>query len=311
MMDKKEYACATIIYSTALELINKVQSTIPVLESIITKVTEYNKDHKNYIWEDYDVSKFKNRTQLSYNEMPKNWSKCATAFALNNWSDYDKYPDLLGLCYNNICDYLVKAIAHNEFENFKNTYCHLLTVVLVYQDLSRRELSTIKEPYKQNVVIATLCSPILEFGYISGYAFLWSEISGNNGWKELIKSNFDKTIQTYGEQSHDLCIQIAAMLNAPTLLRPAIYSRSIIHTQWKQIIEESFCSSGYIKWKQQGFSETIDTSNQLLKKLINSKSDFELLSIEAYELFAIFILNTHLEKDKKFKSRTGWENEIE
>lgn len=243
--------------------------------------------------------------------MPKNWSKCATAFALNNWSDYDKYPDLLGLCYNNICDYLVKAIAHNEFENFKNTYCHLLTVVLVYQDLSRRELSTIKEPYKQNAVIATLCSPILEFGYISGYAFLWSEISGNNGWKELIKSNFDKTIQTYGEQSHDLCIQIAAMLNAPTLLRPAIYSRSIIHTQWKQIIEKSFCSSGYIKWKQQGFSETIDTSNQLLKKLINSKSDFELLSIEAYELFAIFILNTHLEKDKKFKSRTGWENEIE
>lgn len=311
MMDKKEYACATIIYSTALELINKVQSTIPVLENVITKVIAYNKDPKNYIWEDYDVSKLKNRTRLSYDEMPKNWSKCATAFALDNWSDYDKYPDLLGLCYNNICDYLVKAIANNEFENFKNTYYHLLTVVLVYQDLSRKELSKTKEPFKQNVVLATLCSPILEFGYISGYAFLWSEISGNNEWKELIKSNFERIIKNYGTKSHDLCVQLAAMFNIPNVLYPAIYNKSLIHTHWKQIIEDSFYNSGYIKWKQQGFSEIIDTSNLLLKKLIHSKPDVELFSIEAYEIFAVYVLNEYLEDGEKYTSKTGWENELE
>lgn len=310
LFDKKEYACATLVYSTVLELFNKVQSTLPILENRITKIKTYNKDTENYIWEDYNISNLKNRTTESHNEIPQKWSKCASVFALQNWDNYDSFPDLLGLCYNYTCNYLVQTLVNNDFDSFHNTYIQLWNMVSIYQEISRKELLEIKEPYKQNVVISTLCNPILEFGYISGYAILWSVISGNNNWKELVAANFAKIVQTSKDNSHYLCTQIKIMLNTPELLRPAIYQRSMIHSNWKRRIEKSFCDSEYIKWKTHGFSEIIDTSNPLLKKLIYRKSDFGLISIEAYELFAVFVLNDYLEDSEKYRSRTEWENEL-
>lgn len=311
MINSKEYGCATLVYSIALELYHKVQHVLPILDDCINKISEYNKEPENYIWESYSISTLKQRTKESFNEIPNKWSKCASLFALHNLAEYDYYPDFLGLCYNNICDYLIQTIADNEYNSFKNAFLHLWSVVSIYQEISRKELLKIKEPYKQDAVISSLCNPIIEYGLVSGYAILWGEISGNSNWKELVLSCFDNIVKATKENGQNLCEQIASMLNTPNILRPAIYQKSIIHTGWKQTIERAFIGSGCIKWKQQGFYEIIDSQNVLLQKIIGIKSEFDLFSIEAYEIFAILVLNNYLEDEKKYKSRSGWENELD
>ena len=311
MINKKEYGCATLIYSTSLELYHKAQHVLPVLDDCCIKIKEYNTEPQNHIWESYSVSKLKQKTNESFNDIPKKWSECASLFALHNLAEYDNYPDFLGLCYNSVCNYLIQTIADNDYVSFKNAYLHLWSLVSIYQEISRKELIRIKEPYKQDAVISALCNPVLEFGLISGYSILWGEISGDDSWKEIVVSYFDNIVKATGENSHNLCEQIASMLNTPNILRPAIYQKSIIHTGWKQSIERAFEDSGHIKWKQQGFYEIIDSSSELLQKVIGIKSEFELFSIEAYEIFAILVLNNYLEDEKKYKSRSGWENELD
>ena len=190
------------------------------------KIKEYNTEPQNHIWESYSVSKLKQKTNESFNDIPKKWSECASLFALHNLAEYDNYPDFLGLCYNSVCNYLIQTIADNDYVSFKNAYLHLWSLVSIYQEISRKELIRIKEPYKQDAVISALCNPVLEFGLISGYSILWGEISGDDSWKEIVVSYFDNIVKATGENSHNLCEQIASMLNTPNILRQ-LYIKSL------------------------------------------------------------------------------------
>lgn len=306
----KKFSAATFMYSKYVELYHKMDMIMPSLKNILEELKKYHKETKNYIWESFDFENLKNNLDNTYNDIPTKWSQCATIFTLDNWDKYDDYPDMLGACYNNICDYLIQSIKENNYTSFETVYPCLLGLVLLYQELSKKELLNIKEPFKQNMVLAVLSNPILEFGYISGYAYLWSEISGDNRWKEMVETSFQKTIEGYKGESTEFCKRVSAMLSVPTMLRPAIYNRSIIHTNWKKTIEDVFKSSGYIQWEWQNFHRVIKTDNTLLKELIGAHSEFNLLSSEAYEVFGVMILNNYLPNESKYKSRWGWENDL-
>lgn len=310
LFEKKEYACSALVFSKYLELHNKTVNVLTSLNEIIKKLKMYHKETKNYIWDQYDIVKLQNNLSANFNSIPVNWSKCASIFTLEHFNEHNNYPDFLGLCYNHTCNFLIRSIANNDYESFKNAYKCLWSMVSIYQEISRNELLRIKEPYKQDAIIAVLCNPVIEFGYISGYAFLWGELSNNNIWKSLITNSFSEIVKKFSDASVNLCIQIKNLLSIPNSLRPAIYNRSVIHTEWKMIIESAFINSGFIEWERQHFYETIKTNSKLLKQAIGIKSDYKLLSIESYEIFAIYILNEYLSEENKYKSKTGWENEV-
>lgn len=310
LFDAKRYASATLIYSKHIELYHKAMATLPVLKERISETKSYHLETKNYPWDQYDFDTLASQMNKVYNDIPAKWSKCATIFTVQNWDNYNDFPDMLGLCYNNICNYLIQTLATDDFESFKSAYECIWGLVVLYQELSKKELSQIKEPYKQDAVLMTLCNPILDFGYISGYAYLWGEISSNKEWQDLVVSSFDKMMDNQKEGKLDLCVQISTMLSIPSKLMPGIYNRSLIHTSWKQTMLSVFSNSKHLKWQRKGFEEVLDTDSQLLKKLFGTKSSFDYMMIEAYDVFAVLVLNKHLPDDKKFLSKWGWENEI-
>ena len=109
--------------------------------------------------------------------MSSEWCKCTSNFVLNHWDIYENYPDILGACATYLCDILIEAIVDNEIDTFASNYKNLLGILLLYQEYSKKELIGIKETFRQSAVVAVYSNPIIEYCMISGYAYLWGEIS--------------------------------------------------------------------------------------------------------------------------------------
>lgn len=308
---KQKYSAATFVYSKYIEWYHKIYNITPNLNTILKESKKYHKETTNYIWEDYNFDTLIDDIKSSYYETLSKWGDCASFFTLSEWDNYDDFPDMLGACYNNICNFLVQSLVSDDFSAFEKTYPSLWKTAILYQELIRKELIKIKEPYKQSAVIMTLSNPILDFGNISGYAYLWGEIIGDEKWKDLIADYFEQMIDNFKEDKEQKCIKISEFLTMPSKLGPLIYNRSMLWSSWKTMIERAFVSSGKIEWEHKGFHEVVKTDSQWLKNLIGTRSDLDLISSDAYEIFGVFVLNKYLSEDKKYKTRWGWENEKE
>lgn len=305
----KKHTTTAFVFSKYIEWYHKIYNVLPYLQHVLEKTKTYHKETTNYIWEEYDIKCLTDTINNSYNNVLAKWGECAAYFTLSNWDSYDDFPDMLGACYNNICNFLVQALIKNDFSAFEKTYPSLWKTAVLYQELIRKDLIKVKEPYKQSSVIVTLSNPILDFGNISGYAYLWGEIIDDKKWQNLIVDCFEKMMDNFKEEKEERCIRISDFLSMPLKLGPLLAHRSLLWTSWKTMIENAFIDSGEIKWEHKGFQEVIKTNSQWLKNLIGIRSDFELMSEDAYEIFGVFILNKYLPEDKKFKTRWGWENE--
>ncbi len=306
---KSKHTAAAFVYSKYIEWYHKIYNVLPYLKSILENSKAYHKETTNYIWEEYDIKSLTDNINNSYNNVLSKWGDCAAYFTLSNWDNYNDFPDMLGACYNNICNFLVQSLIKNDFSAFEKTYPSLWKTAVLYQELIRKDLIKVKEPYKQSSVIVTLSNPILDFGNISGYAYLWGEITGDNKWQNLIVDCFEKMMDNFKEEKQERCIRISDFLSMPSKLGPLLAHRSLLWTSWKTMIENAFIDSGEIKWEHKGFKEVIKTESQWLKKIIGARSDLELISEDAYEIFGVFILNKYLPEDKKYKTPWGWENE--
>lgn len=306
---KSKHTVAAFVYSKYIEWYHKIYNVLPCLNTVLEKSKAYHKENTNYIWEEYDINSLTVNIDNSYNDVLAKWGDCATYFALSNWDNYNDFPDMLGACYNNICNFLVQSLIKNDFSAFEKTYPSLWKTTVLYQELIRKDLIKVKEPYKQDSVIVTLSNPILDFGNISGYAYLWGEIIGDNKWQNLIIECFDKMLDSFKEEKEERCIRISDFLSIPSKLGSLRAHRSLLWTSWKTMIENAFMNSGEIKWEHKGFQKVIKTDSQWLKNLIGTHSDLDLMLEDAYEIFGVFILNKYLPEDKKFKTRWGWENE--
>ena len=308
--DSKKSSSATLVYAEYIEWYHKIFISLNYIENVLKETKKYHKEIPNFVWTEYDFKRLIEKLNNTYNNVLAKWSKCAMEFAISNWDNYDDFPDMLGSCYNNVCHFLIQALANDDYEIFEKTYPSLWGIVILYQELSRKELVKIKEPYKQHSVLAIICNPILDFGSISGYAYLWGEISGNDKWKNLIIDSFANIIEVYKEKKDDICTQISTCLSIPNSLGPAIYNRSIIHTDWGIILEKAFETSGCIEWERKGFCEVVKSDCKWLKKLIGTRSNFGLSLPDGYEIFGALVLNNYLDDDKKYTTRSGWEKDV-
>ena len=305
----KKHIAATLVYTKYIEWYHKIFDSLDRLGKILAESKEHHKEIPNFIWDEYDFNTFVESINEAYINALVEWSNCAMLFTIENWENYDEFPDMLGSCYNNVCNFLIQAISNNDYDAFKKTYPSLWGIVTLYQELSRKELSKIKEPFKRSAVLAVLCNPILDFGNISGYAYMWGEISGNESWKTFIEASFSQVVEKLGDKKDFFCEQISTCFSIPSSLGPAIYNRADIHMSWKMSVERAFLNSGYLEWERKGFYEVLKTDCLWLKKLIGTRSDYELLSSDGFEVFGVLVLNKHLSQDKQFRSRWGWEKD--
>lgn len=175
-------------------------------------------------------------------------------------------------------------------------------ILLLYQEYSRKELIGIKETFRQSAVVAVYSNPIIEYCMISGYAYLWGELSCDERWKELILEDA-KRILVKDNMARRFC----EILSSVRYRMPAIYNRDVLHTGWKQRIESALKNSGNIIWKRNKFYEVYDGKSKILKIVLNDKNSHNLLRCEAYEIYAIVILNQFVDEENRYHSRDGWE----
>lgn len=310
LLEKEKFAGAMIVYSKMSELKSKTQDLLPKLTSLLQRIEAFHIE-KTIVWSENPCNSFEDDLEAIIRQMPTKWSKCASAFTLNLWEEYNSFPDLLGECYNYVCEFLIEALENADYSMFSEGYKNLWGLVLLYQEVSRKELIKIKESYRQDAVLAVFSNPIIDYGYISGYAYIFGEIIGDNKWKNIVSQSFEQNVEKMAEDSVNTCERLASIMQIPDILRPGIHNRDIIHTNWKQRIERSINELDCLKWENRQFMQVLFTESRLLKAAIGFKDDYQLLHCEAYEIFAVEVLNKHLPVDKKFVSRGKWEKKLD
>lgn len=302
LLKQKKNAGAMVVFAKYSEVRSKVEITELIIEEKLNWLQEYYKE-KSIVWQDKPEINITKKFDKIYKEMSSEWCKCTSIFVIKHWEEYEKYPDILGACVTYLCELLVDAIVQNEYETFESNYKNLFGMLLLYQEYSRRELIQIKEKHRQGVVLAVYSNPIIEYSLISGYAYLWGEISGDSRWQELIIEDTKKNIT-----KDDMGKKISEILSMVRRRMPAIHNRDILHTNWSQRIEKMLKCSGKISWKRDRFYEVYDGGSKLLKAVISAKNDFDFLNCESYEIFAIAVLNQFLQEDERYHSQDRWED---
>lgn len=306
LLKEKKYAGSMIVFSKMNEVKSKAEIAVTWLENILSEVEKYHFETA-LIWKKREEQGILWKMETNYKQIPAKWCQCASFFTVQNWKSYDKYPDLLGACYNYLCEFLLESIMKNSYEDFAQNFDKLPGMAFLYQGISREELKEMKETYQQSAVMAVYSNPIIELGEIAGYAYIWGEISGDNRWKDLLHTVFEKRIGLEKE----LCEQIVNIYEFKKGRRAAIYNRDTIRTGWRQRMEQAFDENGNFQWKRKQFMEILDTENAFLRAIIGHKDYHRLLHCKAYEVFAVMILNNYLPEEKKYKSINQWEDELE
>ena len=301
LLNQNRDAGAMVVFAKYSEVKSKVNMLDVLIADRLDWLLGYHKE-QSIVWNDNpEIDVAKNFDSI-YKAMSSEWCKCTSNFVLNHWDIYEKYPDILGACATYLCDILIEAIVDNEIDTFASNYKNLLGILLLYQEYSRKELIGIKETFRQSAVVAVYSNPIIEYCMISGYAYLWGELSCDERWKELILEDA-KRILVKDNMARRFC----EILSSVRYRMPAIYNRDVLHTGWKQRIESALKNSGNIIWKRNKFYEVYDGKSKILKIVLNDKNSHNLLRCEAYEIYAIVILNQFVDEENRYHSRDGWE----
>lgn len=301
LLNQKRDAGAMVVFAKYSEVKSKVDMLDVLIADRLDWLLGYHKE-QSIVWNDKpEIDVAKNFDSI-YKAMSSEWCKCTSNFVLNHWDIYEKYPDILGACATYLCDILIEAIVDNEIDTFASNYKNLLEILLLYQEYSRKELIGIKETFRQSAVVAVYSNPIIEYCMISGYAYLWGEISCDERWKELILEDAKRILV-----KDDMAKRFCEILSSVRYRMPAIYNRDMLHTGWKQRIESALKNSGNIIWKKNRFYEVYDGKSKILKIVLNNKNYHNLLRCEAYEIYAIVILNQFVGEENRYHSRDGWE----
>lgn len=303
LLEQKKNAGAMVAFAKYSEVRSKVKLLEVVINEKLSWLLELHKE-KSIVWEDKPEINIAKKFDKIYKGMLSEWCKCTSIFTLEHWDTYEKYPDILGACATYLCEILVDAMMEDDFDTFSLNYKNLLGVLLLYQEYSRKELIQIKETYRQSGVLAVYSNPIIEYSMISGYAYLWGEISGDNRWKELVLTESQKNIS-----KDDISKKISEILSMVRNRMPAFQNRYMLHTQWCQKIENMFSNNENLHWKMERFCEVYDGESKLLRAVLNVRNSHDFLNCEAFEIYAVIVINQFLEEGSKYRSRDGWEDE--
>ena len=301
LLNQNRDAGAMVVFAKYSEVKSKVNMLDVLIADKLDWLLGYHKE-QSIVWNDKpEIDVAKNFDSI-YKAMSSEWCKCTSNFVLNHWDIYEEYPDILGACATYLCDILIDAIVDNEIDTFASNYKNLLGILLLYQEYSRKELIGIKETFRQSAVMAVYSNPIIEYCMISGYAYLWGEISCDECWKELILEDAKRILV-----KDDMAKKFCEILSSVRYRMPAIHNRDVLHTGWKQRIESALKNSGNIIWKRNRFYEVYDGESKILKIILSEKNFHNFFRYEAYEIYAIVILNQFVDEENRYHSRDGWE----
>ena len=309
LYDSKAYLEAMLVFSRMAELKSKSTISFEILGSLIPFLKSKHFE-KTYIWPDNNYELLVSETEATSRKLPFYWSKCAGGFAIEHWKENDNCPDIVGQCYNYMCEYLMQALIALDFDAFESAYPDFLGVMLLYQEFTRQDVLKVKEPHQQNAVVNLIAKPMVEYSTLSGYAYLWGELIDQK-WKTLVISTLDAEFGRM-EDAEKFYTQWVVLCNFEENKPPAIYDRDMIQTEWNMRIEKAIRDNDLLEYGDSGpfGSIGIKTDNQFLKAFLGAMPDM-IFHHDVYEVYLILCVNKYLPNEKQYESWAGWEKNNE
>lgn len=305
LFEQNDNAGAVIAIAKYNEILSKLYYAENSLKKRLEGLLIFYND-KNTVWQEMPQMDIYNKFKSTYNKIFPKWCRSTIHFVKENWNSYNEYPDVLGACYMYLCELLIETIETEEFEVFKENYENLFDIMLLYYEYCKQELYPITNSSQNIQTISLRTNPIVEFGMISGYAYLWGELSNDSRWKDLVLSCTNNKI-VKGNYIGNMC----QILQTVSDSFPFIRSHDILHNQWIRRMNIMFEEKGKISWKESHFRYEYDGDSILLKLVLNNKENSDFLKYKAYEIYAVAVLNRFLSVDKKYHARDRWEKEYE
>lgn len=308
-LEKKQTFEAAAIFAQFLEFISKSQITIATIDQ------NFKLLHEHYIeptilWENNKLDLAKQKIESAQKQLPQLLVKCSGAFALAHWSKREDYPDLLGFCYNHICEALISSIERNDFETFEGSYVGFLSVMLLYQEYVRTDVIKIKEPHRQQAVFHVATAPIIEYAMISGFAILWGEFSNSPRWRALVDSELQRFIK---EDSGHISIlkRLTELASARKHHMFGIGNRDVLQTSWQQRIERLIRNSDLCKYEYKHFGQKVlKTDSKLLKAFCGSSFSDLGFTADVEDVYFICCINQYLPEESKYTGDFNWEERL-
>ncbi|CEK29992.1 type II restriction enzyme methylase subunits [[Clostridium] sordellii] len=304
-LERNKYEYAMVYLSRESEIFNKISISFELLEQL-EKITIKYKNQKSDIWSENNILINKELIVRKHKNMPEKWVKCSFGFIKGNNYKSKAYPDILGFCYNNLCEYLINSLVENNFKCFKIGYENFLALCITYRNFIRDDLSTRNE-VNQLYKLSTITNPIIEFFEISGYAILLGEFTNQKCWGEYLKTQLENISDKLSIDN--LSDIFEKWINDINIKRNSIflYNHTILWS-WKQRFNESVIRNKFVKYESINcFEKIIDTDSDILNKVYSVDTDRLDLNIDPYEIYIIKYLNRYLTEDKRFKGKWNWD----
>lgn len=309
LLENKLYSEACIVLISFYEYESKLLRFMDVVKQCEKQFTEYHID-KALKWEEFRIKELKETETNWKKEIPSLLTNASSQFVLKHWESIEEYPDFLGGCYNHICEDAVDAIASDNINQFKVDFANLTKLILLYQEYIRADFIRNKDSYKVEYAYYIFTSPIAEWAQIGGLAILWGEFHQDDMWKNHIltccKSLFTKADGT----STDLPEKLIHYMQGREQFKNRFGGRSILETDWQLKVVRTINESRIVKSENTMFENRLKTTSKLLKVFcprFTERLDFDK---DAAEVFWVVCVNPFVSDDKKYHTRSLWEDKF-
>lgn len=307
--EKKLTYCAAVFFAHCFEVISFCEQ---IIESINVKLPVLEQKHieKSYVWEEVTSKRIKDTLNTLIKDIPALLIKNCGTFAIRNWNDREKKPDFLGMCYNHLCEHLIRAIETNDYVKFEALYRDFFSLTLLYQEYVRTNVVKKKEQHFQAAVVYAATDPYVEYGIISGLATLWGEFIADKRWRELVHTKLAQFLQTDPESKKQTLTHIAQVVQGRRAFMVGINNRSVMQTDWEMRVERAIVGNKSFQFEYREFGQKfLKTESKLLYAFAGSMFNDILDFHNTEDVFFIVFVNQYLDKGEKYKSQTGWEED--
>lgn len=310
LVEKRKYFPAAVSFSHMYELNSKIEYSISCIDVYYSQIEKLLLE-PTIVVKDIELGEAKKILASAKKELPQLLVKCSSIFAIQHWNEREEYPDLLGFCYNHICESLIESIEQNDFETFSKTYTGFLGVVLLYQEYVRVDATKIKEPHLQQGVFHVSTAPIIEYAIISSLSILWGEFNKSPQWMELINQELDNFIQK-NENAIDSLTHISTIAAARKRHMAAIGNRDVLQTGWTLRISDALEKAEVCEFDYGSFGQKmLKTDSKILKAFYGEYFSGLEYTHNVEDIYFVCCVNKHLSKDDLYKGDFEWKEDFD
>lgn len=312
LLENKCYYFAAIWFSRLTEIHAKISSkqTFSKFEAIEAELISKKKDTDKK-WDESEFAKNEENMQKLSAQSIHSLKKCSGIFALTHDVNRTDFPDLLGYCYNLICDSLVTSITENDHETFASLYDGFLGTAILYQEYIRADLVNPANNYNRQAIFRVFASPLVEFSMISGLAILWGEFTEKSEWRSAVEKELEPYKDIKNADKHSILPKIISTIQTYRSIRFGIGNRDIIQTGWEQSVSAAMRNHPNYK---EAYGDHFDKYISSNSKIFSAFSRHHFANFGVLEdtdaFFLVLCINPHVKDEEKFHTDSKWEELI-